>query len=279
MANKYTLTFSDESKIYNIFETKGWMVDVTNKCSLYNRFRERCQELNIEERSLFYKLSLEFRWVSLNEYLQLLSELLIKVVTKHTSGAQHIYVYPIKKEEDHNKIKSADVISYLCKSTHMKHFDKLSNKTFKIITTYEELAKKHKTKNKPFIILDDYIGSGQYACSVTEELINKGIPKSNIIICTLFISENGKKALEDTGYFLEYIEVVENAIRKLSKKEISILNEIEKTLNVDENYSFGFNKSANLISLIRTPNNTLPVFWFKNASRIANAPFERRREK
>jgi uracil phosphoribosyltransferase len=278
MASKYELSYSDELKINNIFKIQGWPVDNSNKSSLFNRFRERCQDLNDEERALFYKLSINFKWISLNEYMQLLSELLTKIVTKHFNSAQHIYVYPIKKEVDYNKIKSADVTSYLCKSTQIKHIDKLSKKTFKIVTTYDELASKHKTENKPFIILDDYIGSGQYTYDVTKELTKAGIPKSNIIISTLFISQNGKKSLEEAGYCVEYIEELENALSTLNAKEIKILSEIEKTLHVDEKFSFGFNKSANLISLIRTPNNTLPIFWFKNSSRVANAPFERRKE-
>lgn len=278
MATKYELSYSDELKINDIFENRCWPIDNINKSSLFNRFRARCQELNDEERALFYKLSLEFRWVSLEEYIRLLSELLTKVVTNHIDSAQHIYVYPIKKEVDHDKIKSADVVSYLCKATHIKHIDKLSKKTFKVITTYAELVKKHKTENRPFIILDDYIGSGQYALSVAKELIEKGIPKSNIIICTLFISENGVKSLEDSKYTFEYIEKVENVLNKLTSKEINLLNQIETMLNVDKNFSFGYNKSANLISLIRTPNNTLPVFWSKNSRFVADAPFERKKE-
>ena len=82
MANKYSLSYSDELKIHSIFEDKGWLIDNTNKCSLYNRFRERCQELNDEERDLFYNLSLNFRWVTLNEYIDLLSKLLVKVVKR-----------------------------------------------------------------------------------------------------------------------------------------------------------------------------------------------------
>ena len=186
---------------------------------------------------------------------------------------------PIKKEGDHNSVKSADVISYLCKATHIKHIDKLSNKTFKIVTQYTDLIPKHKSVNKPFIVLDDYIGSGRYALSVSEELIKRGIPKSNIIICSLFISENGAKAIEEAGFLIEYVEKVENIINKLSPKDIKLLSEIEKSLSVDEKFSFGYNRSGNLVSLIRTPNNTLPVFWYKNSSRLANAPFERRKEK
>lgn len=80
MVNKYELSYSDELRIHGIFENKGWLIDDKKKTSLFNRFRERCQTLNDEERDLFYKLSLEFRWVSLNEYIELLTKLLVKVV-------------------------------------------------------------------------------------------------------------------------------------------------------------------------------------------------------
>lgn len=126
------------------------------------------------------------------------------------------------------------------------------------------------------MILDDYIGSGQYTKCVAEELIKKGIPKSNIIIGTLFISENGSKTLEDTGYTVEYVEKVETALNKLTPKEMKTLRKIETMLGIDERFSLGFNQSANLISLIRTPNNTLPIFSYKNLSKVASAPFERR---
>lgn len=274
----YELTFSDDLIINDIFQSKGWLVDKTNKSSLYNRFRSRCKELNDEERDLFYKLTLEFRWVSLDEYMQLLSNLLSIAVTKHINpGNQHIYVYPIKKEEDHDLVKSSDVISYFCKSTHIKFIDALSKKTFKVITTQTQLI--NKTNDKPFLILDDYIGSGKYAISVAEELIKKGVKKSNIIICTLFISENGARALEDNNYIFEYVEKAKSALTKLSPKEIKLLDEIENMLKIDKEYSRGYEQSANLISLIRTPNNTLPLFWHKNSSRVLNAPFERRKEK
>lgn len=279
MATKYGLSYSDELRIHTLFEEKGWPIDISNKSSLYNRFIKRCQELNDEERELFYKLSLEFRWVSLGEYIQLLIELLTKVVTNYMNSNQHIHVYPIKKESDHDKVKSADVISYLCKATNIKHIDKLSNKTFKVVTEQSKLIENHKSERKPFIILDDYIGSGQYASSVAEELIESGIPKSNIIICALFISEDGAKTLKNAEYTVEYIEKVESVVNKLSTKEIGLLRNIENLLNIDKEFSFGYNQSANLISLIRTPNNTLPLFWYKNASRDTNAPFERRREK
>lgn len=274
MSEKYDLSYFDETRINYIFTKKEWPIDSQNTNSLFNRFRNRCQILNEEERDLFYKLALEYKWVFLNEYIDLLSELLIKIVDNYTKSAQHIYVYPIKKEEDKSKIKSADVVSYLCNAVQMRHLDKLSKKTFRVVTTISELQKKFKTKGKPFIILDDYIGSGQYADSVVKELIAEGIPKSNIIVCSLLISENGKKTLNKEGYIVEFVEEVENVIDKLTPRETKILNSIEEKFRIDENFSLGFNHSANLVSLIRTPNNTLPIFWYKT-----KAPFERRRVK
>lgn len=146
MSEKYDLSYFDEMRINDIFIKKEWPIDSQNTNSLFNRFRNRCQILNEEERDLFYKLALEYKWVFLNEYIDLLSELLTKIVDNYTKSAQHIYVYPIKKEEDKSKIKSADVVSYLCNAVQMRHLDKLSKKTFKVVTTISELKKNSKLK-------------------------------------------------------------------------------------------------------------------------------------
>jgi hypothetical protein len=39
------------------------------------------------------------------------------------------------------------------------------------------------------------------------------------------------------------------------------MKKIEEKLNVEKKYLFGYKRSEALISLIRTPNNTFPVFW------------------
>ena len=58
------------------------------------------------------------------------------------------------------------------------------------------------------------------------------------------------------------------------KNNIKLMTQIENKLKIDKNFSFGYNRSEALISLIKTPNNTFPVFWFTNKKHNV-APFLR----
>ena len=60
----------------------------------------------------------------------------------------------------------------------------------------------------------------------------------------------------------------------MAPQEKELLTQIENTLGVEEEFRLGFGGSANLITLIRTPNNSLPLFWL-DKGRSHTAPFPR----
>lgn len=276
MANQSTLSYYDMLKIDEIFSQQEWPKDVANHSSLYKRFIRTYEQLNGEERNLFLKLSRVYKWVSLSEYLDLVVRLLEKAVTKYyDTRTQDVWVYPVKKDEHCGKIKSADVVSYLCKAMQTKYSDQLYKRKVHVIGSLSQLrAKKSKFKERSLLVFDDFIGSGKYASEVLDELVSTGIPASNIVICSLFISELGLQKLSSKDCHIEYIEVAQSIIDTLPKKEINLLTNIEASLDVKEDFKFGYGRSANLISLLRTPNNSLPIFWLDKGS-SHSAPFPR----
>ncbi len=50
------------------------------------------------------------------------------------------------------------------------------------------------------------------------------------------------------------------------------MESIEKKIKPHKNEKLGFKSSEALITLIRTPNNTFPVFWKQKKDRIAPFP-------
>lgn len=276
MANQGTLSYYDVLKIDDVFSQHGWPKDCINKSSLYKRFIRTYEQLSGEERDLFIKLSRLYKWVSVPEYLDLVIKLLENVATKHYGiRAQDIWIYPIKKDEHCGVIKSADVVSYLCKAMQIQYSDQLYKRNIHVIGSLTEIrSKKSKFKERRLLIFDDFIGSGKYASEVLDELITAGIPAVNVVICSLFISELGLQQLSSKGCHIEYIEVAQSIIDKLSSKEKELLKNMETSLGVEENFEFGYGHSANLISLLRTPNNSLPIFWL-DKGRSHSAPFPR----
>lgn len=273
---KTALSFHDNLKIKEIFEAQKWPVDETNKSSLYKRFIRRFELLSNEQQALFMKLASLYKCVDLSEYqMHLISLMEHAVQNHHHNTGQDVWIYPIKKAEHIDIIKSSDLVAYLCKSVEFQHHDTLSRKKFHVLGAFSQVCeKKEKFVRTPLFILDDFIGSGTYVSSVIEELSENGISKENVVICSLFISETGLKRVKRIGCKVEYHELVPQITASLSSREREILAEIEEMFHVKEEDHFGFGGSANLITLIRTPNNTLPIFWL-DTGRSHSAPFPR----
>lgn len=273
MAN--ALSYQDIVAIQNLFDHQKWEIDESNSASLYNRYIHICKRLENDERELFISLSYQYKIITLNHYQELLASILSNIVRKHLGKKQTIYVYPIKKATDKDHIKSSDLVTYLCKSTKLKYSDAIESKKIITLGSMEQIAaKKKQIGNSLLLIIDDFIGSGRYASEVVEEISRLGIPKEHLIVVTLYITKAGIKKLRQKQCRLEYGDIVESVLERLTETEKKIIARIEKKIGVDENNAFGYGQSATLISLIRTPNNTLPMFWL-SSGRVSSPPFPR----
>lgn len=268
-------TWQDSIDIYKLFEHKGWPVDEKNKSSLFNRFIHIYNKLTDEEKELFINLSYHYEMVPLDRYQTLLTSVLSNAVKNHIGQKQTVYVYPIKKRADHNHVKSADLVAYLCNGIQVHYIDELSKKKFVCLGSMDRVEEKSSNiiKNK-LVILDDFIGSGDYATDVVNEITALGIPAEQIVIAALFITQNAVNRLRALNCGIEYGEMIELHISKLTNSEKEIMSRMEQKIGVDAEFSFGYGHGAALISLIRTPNNTLPIFWKTNGRAYA-PPFPR----
>lgn len=269
------ITLQELADIYQLFQNKNWPIDESNKSSLFNRFRRTYEKFDDEERKLFVNLSYQYEIVTLNQYQELLIEVLSKAVKNHLSQKQTIYVYPIKKNEHSGSVKSADLVTYLCNGTYVKYSDTLSKKKFLCLGSMERVEEKKANiaKNK-LVIVDDFIGSGNYATDVVNEIAALGISAKQVVIVTLFITQEALDRLQQLNCGVEYGKIVVSCINKLTPSEKEILERIEKRIGITDQFRFGYCKSGTLISLIRTPNNTLPLFWQSNG-RVYTPPFPR----
>ena len=143
----------------------------------------------------------------------------------------------------------------------------------------------HKLKNlgddDAVILLDDYVGSGETAIEAINWLSNKyNINQSNIIVLTIAAQKQGMDAVLEQCevHFFTHLIRQKGITDIYSKNElddkVKIMNSIEQKLKIESKFHFGYNESEALISLIRTPNNTFPVFW-KTDEKNAIAPFPR----
>lgn len=272
------------TQVNELFKIKKWDISEENKYSLYNRFIRTLEMFeNNDQRKIFLRLSENFEYIDFNEYKNKLVNLLEKAVKGMCDTAnlkkseRNIYIMPLKTNEDRDKIKSADCISYLCKSTNIFYSDILYPKEFKILGSIEMVKQNLKTlKDKKILLIDDFVGTATYASKVIDELMNiKEIDRENIIVLAIYMHKKGYDKLKNKNIKTIYLELLDDKnIKELNKSELNVILNIENIINVGKELSLGYDKSGCLISLIRTPNNTLPIFWMDKCT--GNAPFPRR---
>lgn len=57
----------------------------------------------------------------------------------------------------------------------------------------------------------------------------------------------------------------------------NLMTDIETTINVEQDYKFGFKQTEALITILhKTPNNTFPVYWLETRNKVA--PFPRKKK-
>lgn len=257
--------------INDLFVRKKWKRDEKNKNSLYSRFTETYKSLNVEERRAFMKTADYFTIIDINKCLEDLTSLLETVIEENFPMSKKIFVVPLISGEDSKLIKSGSIIAYFCSSLIMKYSEKIGEKN---IICIDQKAILNLNKNKKIILVDDFIGSGDQALSVISYLKNFGFSEENLIILSPYIMEVGLEKIQNKNIKIFYKTKFEKCFNiKELKKYKKIIQKFEENIGIHGNNRLGFNGSEALISLLRTPNNTLSLFH--DATKINKPPFPR----
>lgn len=295
------LTANELVKINEIFKEKNW-----NDANLYDRYCTILNEFSIEERKLIIELTQNFLCIFFEEYLNYLKEVLSKFLIEERIKLEEIKriivcpLLPLKKIE--LATKSSNFLCYLFKSHEIQTLALLKNKKIEIIeefhvwekkiienegktiqNIYERNLKKIKNfdeKTDLVLLIDDFIGSGQTAKDSLEFFTTElGVGYDNIrILCLAIHQMSSEKIPEDIKIYYKYC--IDKGInnKKYSSdeidKKIELMKSIERKLRAKSNVQFGYSKSEALITLIRTPNNTFPIF-FADKSKSVRGIFPR----
>lgn len=287
--SKYS--FLDAINLKKLFEEKGWsgMDEFNNFFENYCLFMER---LDSHQHDLVKDLTGDFLWLRSSDYYKHLKRTLLKLEKYVFLNLDTIYVVPLlaKSDRDAKKTKSSITVAYGCQNPELKYSDLFANTTFRIIDNLERLPNVNTLKNSknPILLIDDYIGSGDTALEALNEVLNiKNYDNETLFIASLVCQETGLKVINDKGY-----EVLTDIIRRKGisdkyegeelNRNIKLMKSIEQVLELDpkfeSKYKFGYKSSESLVTMIRTPNNTFPLYWFQAQIDKTNkwkAPFPR----
>lgn len=197
----------------------------------------------------------------------------------------HIYrVCPILSPKDQDKSKSGHHLVYTFRHVTWKRSTKFSKFPIQDYISVGKLKKSDKpTSPYTTIFIDDFIGSG----GTVEKFLNdygkdNKSPLETIVFLSIAAMEHGVTFIKSRGYDIFYDQVFLKGIRDCAEitdktRAYALMDKIEAMAKVSKNMKYGYEKSEGLISLIRTPNNTFPIFWLGESSDGTKwpAPFPR----
>jgi len=269
------------AKLTSIFLNKSWEIDDgDNEYSSFNRFCTALSNLSDQEQALVLELTEKFTKIDANNYPDYLSQVLTEFINfnqKELKKIQKIYIAPLISPKDFGKSKSSTAVQYFIRGIVSTNPGIASKRI--IFTNGLEVSESLINKDDAILLLvDDFVGSGATALEAIEYLNRtKNIDKSKISILTIAALEIGETNLKlnliPVYYAMKFNRGISDCYCSQELLErVSLMESIETKLHVHEREKFGFDGSEALIKLIRTPNNTFPVFWKEKKGRIAPFP-------
>lgn len=266
--------------IRKIFDEKGW--DFYSDDIFSNAFDNATEihsNLRGTKKDLFEELLRLYDFISLDQYLLLMknmTEILLNIVNK----TDRIYFLPLISglDDTNNDIifstpDSSSLITYIQRSLNLEmKRETQENIYFKSDSKdiFNGTFKRTVNKNGYIVISDDFSGSGLSIVNAIKTLERRAkelkttFLQENIIVFVLvmtnkaiqYIEKNfpkvkiifGRKAIT----IFDIYEGEENIIKQIM--------EISQEFSVKKNHELGFDNTGCLVSLLRTPNNTLGIF-------------------
>jgi len=285
-------------KLLLLFEMKNWDIDEDPNMP-FERFSANLARLEEADQNFILEVTEKYNVYRLAHYEDMLNDCLVKLNQLAYFKDKSIticpllpYVEKIKKIEDkvirynsgEKRVKSSNLVCYLFKSNQISYRDYLRDIKIEVLNYLEEQdILKLKTGERTLLLVDDYIGSGKTAEDTVKSYLELGIPLKNITILSLLVDEYGKRYLENLGYDIVYSNFENHTIKNddgnVDDETYVQIERIARKLKVARSYRFGYANTMGLVSLVRTPNNTLPFYWFERKERGWYAPFPRYEER
>lgn len=289
LIKKNTLAEKFVIELAAIFNDQNWEIEesTNDEYSIFDIFCKRLEDLETDaDRELMIELTRKYLVVGAGEYYKYMFDVFKKFINCNRDvmmDIDTIHIFPVQDKDYPEKTKSGNMMCYLFQGLLMRRFDVFRNKRVRIIETFDGLVK-HKDDIKCLLVVDDFVGSGDTLLGCVNSVEEKGIEKEKIKVLTLVLQECGKKVADEYGVEI-YTSVLRNKgiTDNYSEQEVQEKKEqmkrISKRFKVkDKNLYLGYKESEGLVSMIKTPNNTFPFYWYegKREGKLSLAPFPRR---
>ena len=255
---KSLVTVDDVFLMTELFNRKSWNRYVGYE-SVLDAYIETLGRMTGPEKVLFLDLTERFLWIM--DYTTDIITQLNRILNQF--NYQDYYVIRCIEKSEQRKSKSSGVVLYEIKNPVVQR--KLV-KPVHILNSTSDLKKLKDLSNSLFILVDDFVGTGQTAddCMTDLKQIQPTIAGKMVVMCIVAL-EQGIQKLSNLHVPIFYRYRFNRGISdyytgyKL-RKNIRLMQQIENNFEIST-YNFGFQGSEALVCLKRCPNNTFPIYW------------------
>lgn len=277
LGNKYFFRLMD------IFKLKDWDIDDNLVNKVFEKFCHRLSDLNSDEkRDLVLDLTEKYTWIQIKMYesyfFGAFNDLFQSYEWKNfvSSEFRKGKLCITSLSLNVNQIKSGEFLLYLVQSVLMRTCSFFDNEQIYLHNSVELINEKS-DEFSGIIYIDDYIGSGT---STLEKFATiEKVKCKKFIVCLAAQQEAIKliKSQLNVNVYTNSIQkrgISDNYVGEERNEKLNLMKEISNDLKASK-CPLGYNDTEALISLLKTPNNTFPVFWIEN-KKHKNAPFARK---
>lgn len=270
------------TRLYRIFKQKEWIAK-DNDETIFNNFGNLLDNLTEQQRELILELVERYTWITFSEYQSKLISVFDKVEAAKIQSLKTIILFPVMKPEDEGITKSGHQVLYMVRALK-PYLLKYKHIVFKEIETFGEIINDsfEIKKNEAIFLLDDYLGSSETIQATVHEILkNRKIQPDHLNIISIAAQKESLNFIDSVGIssytdFISLKGISDYYVSPTLEMKTKLMQEIEKMMSVHL-FNFGYNTSEALITLMRTPDNTFPVFWksYKKNGILFDAPFSR----
>lgn len=276
---KIELSVQDLARLQAIFDKKKWPVEDGFESKVFENFCGLLAGLKAHQRELMFTLTENFLWVRELDYAMYFSRAFDLFISGFPfNGCTSIVICPLLPEDDFRKSKSSIMLLYLIKANIASLRSKYPLYNISFCDSPAQFNCAQSQTNKVLCLIDDFIGSGDTAVKAVDYFLQQHYPLSRIAVLSLVAMEKGLAELQKKGYYT-YTSVVETTgitgRGRDEPTETKTMEEIEAAIRVPSEFRFGYAHSQALVKMIRTPNNTFPIYWRTKGNTNVYAPFPR----
>lgn len=270
------LSIKDLARIKDVFERKNWPIEDCFNDDVFENFCKMLGGLAPDQCNLVISLTENFLWVQESTYLKHFSVAFDSFITSFDfSRGKKVFICPLLPEEDFGKSKSSVSLLYFVKS----HVGAIQRKYSDFLITYADSPNAVKLDmikdSYTLCLIDDFIGTGETAELAAQYFLERDISKNMMAILSLVSMKFGISDLNNKGYSTYTDISCDKGISCTNDEtQIELMKNIEKAIKVSDDCKFGYKGSEALVKMMRTPNNTFPIYWLRN-NKNKFAPFPR----